>query len=400
MTPADGAAPPPDIDSLVEQLRARVEERRQSGAYPPELEERLAAHFHRITHTRVQPSMEDVREALDDLPHRFDFRVERTPVESRVPGGTAAHKALAKLQARQLVGAYEQMRDFAEGVYTALLRMADAMENANSHVHQDLVGQIDVMLERLAGYERAPAGSPESIADLRRRVEELEDAERRRQFNPWFGNDRFEAEFRGSREQLLSRYQSLAARLEGMTPVLDIGCGRGEFLELLTGMGLDATGVELDPELVAECERRGLKAEAGDGIAALRARPDESLAGISLIQVVEHLSPQQVADLALIAYDKLMPGGRIVVETVNPQSLYVFAHSFFLDPTHSTPIHPAYLTFLFREAGFKEVSIDWRTPPPDDDRLQAVGDEVHDKNVERLNRLLFEAQEYALIAVR
>ncbi|MDT4936628.1 MAG: hypothetical protein QOG80_299, partial [Pseudonocardiales bacterium] len=92
-----------------------------------------------------------------------------------------------------------------------------------------------------------------------------------------------------------------------------------------------------------------------------------------------------------------------IVETVNPQSLYVFAHAFYVDPTHNQPIHPAYLTFLFREAGFTEVYIDWRSLPDDDERLQEVLDDptgVLNDNVRRLNQILFAPQDYAVIATR
>ncbi|HMC53321.1 MAG TPA: hypothetical protein VKI64_11220, partial [Acidimicrobiales bacterium] len=97
--------------------------------------------------------------------------------------------------------------------------------------------------------------------------------------------------------------------------------------------------------------------------------------------------------------------GRIVVETVNPQSLYVFAHSLHLDPTHKAVVHPAYLSFLFREAGFAEVEMEWRSPPPEDEVLEDVpgGGELEkhlNANLARLNQLLFAPQDYALVVTR
>ena len=125
------------------------------------------------------------------------------------------------------------------------------------------------------------------------------------------------------------------------------------------------------------------------------------MGGLVTIQVVEHLSAQQVADFVRLAADKLRPGGKAIVETVNPQSLYVFAHSFYVDPTHVHPVHPGYLAFLFREAGFSGVRIDWRSEPGAEEMLQRIHDDgVMDENIERLNRLLFGAQDYALIAIR
>ena len=127
---------------------------------------------------------------------------------------------------------------------------------------------------------------------------------------------------------------------------------------------------------------------------------DESLGGLVLIQVVEHLTPQEVVDLVDLATAKVRPGGQVFVETVNPQSLYVFAHAFYVDPTHLRPVHPAYLMFLFKEAGFASVAIDWRSPPPADDVITEVGDPAAAANNRRLNELLFAPQDYLLVATR
>src|SRR5207302_7200793 len=135
-------------------------------------------------------------------------------------------------------------------------------------------------------------------------------------------------------------------------------------------LGVEATGVELDDDLVRQAQARGLVVERGDGLARLATTADASLGGIVLIQVIEHLSAQDAAQLVLLAMDKLRPGGRMIVETVNPMSLYVFAHSFYTDPTHDHLVHPVYLQFLFEEAGFSKVDLVWRSPAPKDDVLE------------------------------
>lgn len=397
----DSAESAPDVDELVVQLRERVQERRRAGAYPPGLEQDLEAHFRRIAAHRSDPNLDDVRSALERLGSRMHFTPERIRFDSNLPGGDRFHKAMARFQARQTAGVLEQVQEFADSVRDVLAAMVHAFEDPRSHVHADLVGQIDAVLERVQSYERGPVDSAAAVGDLRHRVEQLEATEQRRRFRPWYRNDRFEEEFRGSRAEILDRYRDLAARFAGCDPVLDIGCGRGEFLELLTEAGVEASGVEVDPELVDEATRRHLKVELGDGVGALAAVPDASLGGIVLIQVVEHLSAQDVVDVVALAYDKIRPGGLMVCETVNPQSLYVFAHSFYVDPTHARPVHPAYLSFLFREVGFAEVLIDWRSPPPAEDVLEEGGDGAQgDANVTRLNQLLFAPQDYALVATR
>jgi SAM-dependent methyltransferase len=319
-----------------------------------------------------------------------------------VPGGGQVHRAVGKLVARQTQGILEQVQEFADVLREALEQIVDALEDPYGHVHTDLVGQLDAAWERLAAWERGPVDSAASVADLRRRVEALEAAEQARQFRPSFSADAFESAFRGSAEELKARYQELAEAFAGQSPVLDIGCGRGEFIELLRDAGIEASGVEIDQDLVAEGRAAGLEIASGDGLLHLASVPDASLGGVVLIQVVEHLSPQQVIDLAAISHHKLRPGGLIVVETVNPQSLYTFAHSFYLDPTHGNPVHPAYLKFLFEESGWSNVRLEWRSPPPADDVLEVeVGaTETAAANVRRLNQLLFAPQDYALVARR
>jgi SAM-dependent methyltransferase len=391
----------PSTEELLAQLRARVEERRRRGDYPPGLEQDLESHFRRIVaHGRAQ-DLESVRSSLQGMDARMGFTRGRIPPESRYPGGELVHRSVGKVVGRQTQGVLDQVGAFAEVVRETFEALLDVLETPGSHVHADLAEQLGGALERLAAFERTPGEPRVAVAELERRVGALEAAEASRHFDPWFGNDRFEAEFRGTREDLLERYRDLARELANCAPVLDVGCGRGEFIELLAELDVDASGVDVDSRLVEAAKQRGLKVDQADGIEWLASEVDGSLGGLVTIQVVEHLSAQQVADFVRLAAEKLRPGGKAIVETVNPQSLYVFAHSFYVDPTHLHPVHPGYLAFLFREAGFSGVRIDWRSEPGAEEMLQRIHDDgVMDENIERLNRLLFGAQDYALIAIR
>jgi SAM-dependent methyltransferase len=395
-------SPSTDLDELLETLRSRVRERREAGDYPAGLEVNLEAHFQRIVGTRAGPDRSGIQAKLDRLAAFSSFGGERIPMQSKLPGGGAVHRGVSKVTARQTQGILEQVQLFANALRDVLEDVVDRGGGAKDHTHPELVGLVQLLVDRLASYERAPGDSGAGIADLHRRVEALEAHEARRQFRPWFKESRFAEEFRGSWDELAERYRDLADRLVELGPVLDIGCGRGEFLTLLKERGIEATGIEIDPELAEECRARGLAVEEGDGLAHLSRVVDNGLGAIVLIQVIEHLTTQEAADLALLARDKLYPGGKLLIETVNPQSLYVFAHPFYLDPTHDRPVHPAYLEFLFREAGFSQSEFLWRSPPPEDDVLEVPtdGDGVHERNVRRLNQLLFAPQDYALIVTR
>jgi SAM-dependent methyltransferase len=344
----------PDVDALVAELRARVEERRRAGAYPAGLEDELAVHARQYGRRQAEAwRRPELRPRLRAVEEALPLGTARIPLESEVPGGQAVHRAIGRLVRRQTQGVLEQVEAFARPVHEAVAALVDAVEV----------------------------------------------------FHPWYSSERFEDEFRGSRETMLERYRDLAQRLEGCGPVLDIGCGRGEFLELLSGLGIEAWGVDLDAELVRAAAEQGLEVEQGDGLRCLGRLEEASLGALVLIQVVEHMSAQGVVDLVALAAEKLRPGGRVFVETVNPQSLYVFAHSFYLDPTHVRPIHPAYLTFLFREAGFSAVEVEWRSPPPAADVLEEVSSSSKltgpvNANTRRLNQLLFAPQDYLVLATR
>jgi len=164
-------------------------------------------------------------------------------------------------------------------------------------------------------------------------------------------------------------------------------------------------GVEPDAQLVEAARGRGLDAQQGFAVDYLRGVEAGSLGGIVMIQVIEHLSPQHVIDVVELAAEKLRPGGKFVLETVNPASLYTYAHAFWMDPDHVRPVHPGLLEFLFREAEFSRLAIEYRSPVSDDERLVPLpGDDPQtvllNENFERIGSLLFGAQDYAVIATR
>ena len=398
----------PEVSELIERLRERVEERRRAGTYDEHLEDRLQGHFRRIAAHRPPPfDHRALRTALEEI-EKVHFSLDFIKTESELPGGSALHKTVGKVVSRQTAGVLQQISDFAAATRSMLRVIIEVLEHPNSHTHGELVGQVDAIFDRLAAYERTPL-EESTVVELSRRIQALEERERRRTFNPWYESARFDDEFRGSREALRHSMADLADEFKGCRNVVDIGCGRGHFLELLAEREVPATGVEVDPALVADCRERGLDVVLDDAIGWLVKADDASLDGLVLLQVAEHLTSQELVELIALAHDKLQPGGKAVIETVNPQSLITFARAFYIDPTHTTPIHPAYLAFLFREAGFATVRHDWRSPVSRDEVLEdldqgAVADDetlgAVQRNVERLNGLLYGPQDYAVIAVR
>lgn len=168
----------------------------------------------------------------------------------------------------------------------------------------------------------------------------------------------YEDRHRGSRELIKSRLLAYMpflrplASLQANGPAIDLGCGRGEWLEVLGEEGFAAQGVDLDEGMLAACRERGLNARHADALASLRALPDESMALVSAFHVVEHLPFDDVRTLVREALRVLAPGGLLVLETPNPENLVVGACSFYQDPSHVRPVPPELLNFVVEHAGF------------------------------------------------
>lgn len=236
-----------DVEALVDEIRARVEQRKRDGQYPAELVEDLDWHFRRVTDHRGGPDLHMLRVRVDQLEHVANFSSDRIPLQSGMPGGAKLHGAVAKVVSRQTNGILMQMQQFADAVVAALRLVLAETEGPHSHVHADLISRIDALFEHVAAWERG--------ADNRTRAEVLQ------------------------------------------------GC---------------------EPMLVVD----------GDPFVSLDGVLDGSLGGIALVGVVEHLTPQQAAELCRTVRAKLRPGGRVVLEGASP------------------PLHPAYLRSLLEEAGF------------------------------------------------
>ncbi len=212
----------------------------------------------------------------------------------------------------------------------------------------------------------------------------------------------FEDRFRGSQEEIRARLEAYLPLFDGAADVLDVGCGRGEFLELLRAHGISGRGLDLNHEMVEVCRAKGLQADAGDALGHLRSLEDASVGGLIAAQVVEHLEPDYLLDLLEQAYHKLRPGATIVLETINPACWFAFFSSYIRDITHVRPLHPDTLSYLLTANGFQEVAVRFSAPYPDRDKLRhAPGEgpteEALNANVDKLNSLLFTHLDYAAI---
>ena len=219
----------------------------------------------------------------------------------------------------------------------------------------------------------------------------------------------FEDRFRGDQEDIRARQADYAEIFAGQSHVLDVGCGRGEFLSLLRDRGISAVGLDVNSAMVSVCREQGLDAVHADAVTYLRAQTPGSLGGLLAAQVVEHLEPAYLVEFLEAAFGALRPGAPIVLETINPACWFAFFESYVRDITHVRPLHPDTLSYLMVASGFTGVDIRYRAPYPEHDKLQplpptpALGDdavETLNANVAKINRLLFTYLDYAAVGRR
>lgn len=215
----------------------------------------------------------------------------------------------------------------------------------------------------------------------------------------------FQEYHRGSEALIRERQQTYLKHFEGAGPVWDLGCGRGEFLELLRQHGIAAQGVDDSPDAVHLCREKGLQVVESDLFAFLEEAADKSAGGIFAAQVIEHLPVDLQLRLVDLCFQKLRPGAPLILETINPECLFALVRNFYLDPTHVRPVHPDLLRFALETKGFCNVQVEFsgpvegkylETPSWDTDASQQAMTDA----IMNLNHFAFGFQDYAAIAWR
>ena len=205
----------------------------------------------------------------------------------------------------------------------------------------------------------------------------------------------FEDRFRGSRETISSRLRAYLPFIEPLKSIddrpaaVDLGCGRGEWLELLTDNGFDAQGIDLDEGMLSACHEHGLRADKGDAVALLEKLSNESQMIVSGFHIAEHLPFAKLQVLVQEALRVLKPAGLLILETPNPENFRVSSLSFYYDPTHHRPLAPALLSFLAEYRVFARVKVV---------RLQESGDLLNSQTVSLDQVLGGASPDYAVIA--
>jgi O-antigen chain-terminating methyltransferase len=330
---------------------------------------------------------------------------------------------------RDVESAESEAFDPAPEVGVAIARVEAARRLSRDYriaSHRPLIGPVIDAVKRLIHWGSRPyidliAERQESMNDavveaLRGLHRRLARIEARHDLAPFFreveprrrmiGVERTRGSMRDIAERQ-SRYVEIFRDRPG--PTIDLGCGRGEFLRALEEAGVAAFGCDIDPLMTKIARREGLDARQTDALTALRAASPASLGGVFAAQLIEHLFPGELLELIRLARSRLAPGGAIVLESLNPQSLGVLAKSYYKDIEHKQPIDPDYLGELLRLAGFESVEVRRAMPFGEEDRLpdlppreatglNAEADEALRATIDRLNAAIWGDQDYYVAA--
>jgi SAM-dependent methyltransferase len=406
-----------DVERLVEELKERVARERATGAYADDLSgvelevlppqgDGLAEGFDlqpgqpRVRYRPelgfsskpvIGPVITGIKKVIlrliffvmDDLARQTDAAVAR--LEAALAAEMAARERAeaqsrnAQAQSREALAAEAAVR---EGVQTDIQSVSQRVAAVDTRLERL---QVESRLARLERGRRTAAPAPVVAGESPQAAA------------PAFDYESFEARFRP--ETAVREHQRAYVELLRNTKrVVDLGCGRGELIEMLGEQGVSAYGVEIDPDFISYLEDKGIEVVAKDAVSHLGELEPGAVDGIVASHLVEHLRPAALVSLVSLAAEKIAEGGILILETPNPESLVAGSVNFHRDLTHVRPIHPDTLSFLCESAGFSQVEIRRLSPVPDDGLLPKTGDEKIDEVVDQLNGLLYGFQDYAVVA--
>ena len=214
----------------------------------------------------------------------------------------------------------------------------------------------------------------------------------------------FEDRFRGTSQEVsqrLAEYLPLVddclAQVEGEGIVIDLGCGRGDWLKLLIERGVQARGIDSNTGFVGQCEKSGLDVVEQDALAYLASLPEESVSMVTGFHIIEHLEFDDMVRLIDEVRRVLKQGGMLIFETPNPKNLIVGACNFYADPTHVRQVFPELLEFVVQGRGFRSVALRYLNPHPEHQQLSREEAPIL---ADQLNHLLSCARDFAVIGYK
>ena len=290
--------------------------------------------------------------------------------------------AIALLRLPNLV---RDEREFAGYMLAQNQEMADFINLLAVQLTDHSTAQQQALAQRQDQFETSLGDSEQQLAEMRFRLGEVTNPELEALYSA------LEDRFRGSREEIKERFREYLPYVKENVPVLDLGCGRGEWLELLHYSGIEARGVDSNHLQVEQCRARGFDVTEGDFLVQLQGLAAESVGAITGFHIIEHLSFNALVALINEVLRVLRPGGVVIFETPNPDNVVVGSHYFYLDPTHRHPLPSELMEFVFKHHGFREIEV-LKLHPWDSGRIAGEG-----QLTERFNGYFYGPMDYAIV---
>jgi 2-polyprenyl-3-methyl-5-hydroxy-6-metoxy-1,4-benzoquinol methylase len=389
------------VEQQIEEARQRLDQRmEESLATQKDVAERLANHVESrlVALTSViELRGNELRSRIDDDNARLAQQISEATshwqqnlegFETRLQQWGMA----LKLKEAQLTRADSNQRELIEATAKDLKREVQLVMEKQQQVGTELVLQGERVVTLLAeARNRLPA--PFDEVQLRAIAKEED-----HKLDAFYAS--FDEQFRGTQEEIKKRLKVYLPIIKEqgigteLMPLLDVGCGRGEWLELLREEHLRASGVDSNRILVESCTARGLAAAEDDLISALHKLPDKSLGAVTGFHIIEHLPIEKLVEFLNQAVRVLKPGGVVIFETPNPQNVLVGSCNFYFDPTHRNPLPSQVTKFLLESRGLVRVEV-LDLNPSDDTPV--------DENSElarRFNKYFYGPMDYAVVGYR
>lgn len=312
---------------------------------------------------------------------------------------------------------YGKQNHYNGKIVNALTRSRDILQNQHNEINgiKNKLQLLEAKIEGMTSNENTQLLFESRIGDISAEVDyifnkfnikkEIDNVVKENFRMDYFD---FENKFRGSREEIKQRQSRLIDyfRINGGGSVLDLGCGRGEFLELLYDNGISGYGVDCYKPFVDYCTDRGFEVLYDDAILHLNKLENTTLGGIYLGQVAEHMPWEYLNALVRLAYKKLKPGCCFILETQNPENITTY-RNFYLDADHVKPVHYLNMEYLFKDSNYQSViriPCEYSKVDAELKKIESNGDILNldevNNSIERANELIFSECDYVLVAIK
>ncbi|MGH1462400.1 MAG: methyltransferase domain-containing protein [Neptuniibacter sp.] len=340
---------------------------------------------------KLGTSGKGLRVLLQRINHLFEQKFRSTQGVSK----------LSQIE-RNLLNSQSQLIEHLESTIAELQKQLDRFDERieqNSTQGQNVGEELALVRQDLRYQQRSSELLLESVQNTTpEKVEQVASDNKAHELDAYYVA--FEDACRGTREaireaqQVYLPYLGEASSYE-KPQLIDIGCGRGEWLQLMSDHGWQVSGVDLNEVMVQQCKASGFDAVCSDALTYLKSLPDSSVGLVTGFHIIEHLPFEVLFNVFAEAMRVLTPGGRILFETPNPENLLVASHTFYHDPTHRNPVTPTSVEFLAKYHGFFNTEIIRLHPYPEDAKVRGI-----DPLTERVNGHLCGPQDYAILATK